>query len=145
MAAHWPSTSLESRVAGADLRARQALIRPADVGNQRGMIGESGLPPLVGVGDRPHTDLRGHDQVIQPVPAAPPWPLPAQLAQRQALLGSNGVAEAAGLKALDKSQLGLIPALAAILPQPPVPVSGEGPHPPVLVLPARRVQVAAHD
>ena len=82
--------------------------------------------------------------MVEAVAARPPRPAPADLPHLVAVDGAERVDEAVLLEAASQRQLRLVPPLAPFRSQPAMLVAGERPDRPVGVLPARRVEVAAH-
>ena len=92
-----------------------------------------------------HAEVARHEDVVEPVSALPPRPLPAQLAPLIPVALAERVADPVGLEASQDGELSLVPALPPVGSQPAPLVAGEGPHLPARVLLAWRVEVPADD
>ena len=100
---------------------------PTRCARTAGVVREAALAPVVEVADLAGADLGRDDQVVKPVATAPSTPLPADLAQFQALGVAKRVSESDRFEPLDQRELGLVPSLAAIGPQSAVAVARERP------------------
>src|SRR5437764_12856824 len=82
--------------------------------------------------------------MVEAVAAVPARPLPAQLAHLATVQRTERVSEAKRFEPPDQRQLGLVPPLATLFAKLPVAIARERPNVTVRVLPARRVEVTAH-
>src|SRR4051812_20058034 len=90
--------------------------------------------------------LEPRDQeVVEPVPARPARPPPADLAPLVAVQSAERIAEPVRLEPAQQRELRPLPLLAAIRSQPSVAVAREAPDGAVGVLAPRRVEIAAED